>query len=407
MQTDPIRIGDRQLADIIRRRRRDLTAHVIEGLTGSIPRYGEMPDEAVADDLTAAVDRGIRLYLTVLADDREPTELELAEIVDSAAERAEEGFSIEEVLAAYVYGVQLATERLIEEFGAADGRDAMRTSVRSLAFVRTISDALLHREGEDARAVLDARLQADHELLLALLADAVDEGVLARSGRVPAPAQIVLRLAVATHVDEDAGGGRAAIAGRRKLRRLRDAVTARFGDETLSALATTGGVVLIGTDTPLGDGDLRRRLAPSIEALASAAGSAVTASAAAVPTGATAAAGRLTEELLDLAGRLGRGPGLHLLEDLALEHQLTRPGPARRQIAAVLTPIAEHPELIETLRWYLASDRNRRRTALDLGVHPNTVDHRIRRVTDATGGTFDPFRLAAALLAHDAEHADP
>lgn len=130
-----------------------------------------------------------------------------------------------------------------------------------------------------------------------------------------------------------------------------------------------------------------------------------------MPSAETADAARLTAEVLELATRLGRPEGLHLLDDVAHEYQLTRPGPARRHLAAVLDPLEAHPDLLETLRRYLATDGNRRRTALDLGVHPNTVDHRIRRITALLGSPFDPVRLAASLLAHDAEHhaaeADP
>lgn len=72
----------------------------------------------------------------------------------------------------------------------------------------------------------------------------------------------------------------------------------------------------------------------------------------------------------------------------------------------MLDPLADHPELLDTLRRYLDTEGNRRRTALDLAVHPNTVDHRIRRVAGLLAGPFDPVRLAACLLALDAEQLD-
>ncbi|WP_348537137.1 PucR family transcriptional regulator [Nocardia carnea] len=102
------------------------------------------------------------------------------------------------------------------------------------------------------------------------------------------------------------------------------------------------------------------------------------------------------------------------MADLAVEYQITRPGPARRRLAKSLDPLLPQPELLETLSTHLAYERNRQRTARALYVHANTVDYRLRRIARLTG--LDPadseglWHLQAAMIAnaYETTHAsDP
>ncbi|GAA3011523.1 hypothetical protein JCM13580A_62480 [Streptomyces drozdowiczii] len=45
------------------------------------------------------------------------------------------------------------------------------------------------------------------------------------------------------------------------------------------------------------------------------------------------------------------------------------------RIAALLNPVADRPEFLDTLRAYLRHQHDRRVTAHHLGLHPNTVDN--------------------------------
>src|SRR5690606_36329668 len=89
----------------------------------------------------------------------------------------------------------------------------------------------------------------------------------------------------------------------------------------------------------------------------------------------------------------------------AMEYQLTRDGPAGRQLARLLDPLEAHPELFETAQAYLRNDMNRRLTARQLFVHPNTVDYRLRRIGRLTGIDLATAagiaQATAALLARD------
>ncbi|MFB8275220.1 PucR family transcriptional regulator [Nocardia colli] len=208
----------------------------------------------------------------------------------------------------------------------------------------------------------------------------------------------VLALAVPAHPDEDRPGLDRQVVARRKLRRLQSALAALLDGAALSLLSVDGGTVLVpctaSTDAEL-DG-LVRALAEA--ALVPITATVVNARPEEVPT-----AARQAHELLDTAQRMGLDPGLHRFAELALQHQLSRPGIAREVLGNHLTPLDEHPELRDTLQIYIDADLSRLRAAERLGVHPNTVDYRLRRIGELTG--FDPARasglwyLRSALIA--------
>ena len=79
-------------------------------------------------------------------------------------------------------------------------------------------------------------------------------------------------------------------------------------------------------------------------------------------------------------------PGLYQLDDVLLEAILRRSGDLAARLANRLTPVASStPYLIETLAAFLDSDCDRRELARKLYIHPNTLSHRLRRVSELTG----------------------
>jgi sugar diacid utilization regulator len=126
------------------------------------------------------------------------------------------------------------------------------------------------------------------------------------------------------------------------------------------------------------------------------------AAAVAEPAGVPAAVAQNTE-IVELVARTGRAPGLYRLSDVLLDYQLSRPGEALTALACLLRPLEPKPELLQTLETYLREDLDRRLTAAALHVHPNTVDSRIRRITQLIGlsptRAADLPRINAALVA--------
>jgi sugar diacid utilization regulator len=89
--------------------------------------------------------------------------------------------------------------------------------------------------------------------------------------------------------------------------------------------------------------------------------------------------------LAHIATASARPPGLYRLEDLALGYQLSRPGPARAHVSRLLDPLDGRADLLLTLTAFLRRDLDRHTTARVLSVHPNTVLHRLRKITGPTG----------------------
>ena len=91
-----------------------------------------------------------------------------------------------------------------------------------------------------------------------------------------------------------------------------------------------------------------------------------------VGVGELPAADREAGRMLDRAVAIGRpvtaADGVSALVD---------PGAAARFAADLLAPLADRPELLVTVRTWLACNGNWDRTAVELGVHRNSVRHRI------------------------------
>lgn len=90
------------------------------------------------------------------------------------------------------------------------------------------------------------------------------------------------------------------------------------------------------------------------------------------------------------AARLGAGQGrlgeVVVYGDVALQVLLAaNPDVGRTIVQHRLGELLTHPELLRTVRSYLACDRTVTRTADALGVHPNTVSYRLRQIEDVTG----------------------
>ncbi|MER6303387.1 helix-turn-helix domain-containing protein, partial [Kitasatospora sp. NPDC001539] len=268
-----------------------------------------------------------------------------------------------------------------------------------------------------AQSSADRHDTARQSLLSALLAGTPAEEAATRAGiRLPA-GYAVLCLAIAEHPDERSPGVDPGIAAHRKLRRFAAELDHRTRQSALTALTPVGGLVLLPldpepesepTDAAAGEAPWPQ-LAAALAAAARAAGAPVLAGAAAATPGEVPGAAALAYEVLDVARAFGRPPGLHRLDDVLLEYQLTRPSRARARLAALLEPLADGGELLTTLRTHLAGGLNRRHTASALHLHPNTVDYRLRRIAVLTGldpsRPADALRITAAIAARAAEQS--
>ncbi|WP_081951869.1 helix-turn-helix domain-containing protein [Kitasatospora phosalacinea] len=381
-----------------------LAGEVMVRLLDRLPAYHSLPPEQLRGEITRQVERGIRSFVEVLRTGVLPGEAELARIRESSARRADEGVPLESVVGAYHLGAQLCAARVLAEASPTDLPDVATAQDRLLGYLRVVSCAVAAGYVQERQAALGGE-QVSRQALLSRLLEGGDPRAAADRAGIRLPARyLVLSLAIGPHPDEGRPGVNRSVVARRKLRRLRAELERRTDEVPLAALSADGGPVLLPDDSrgPVPD---RTALAALLERLARACGAELTAGATVAAPAEVAAAARLAAEIRQVAEATGRGPGPHLLDDVLVEYQLSRPGPARDALAALLAPLAARPELLGTLRAFLTCGLDRRRTAAKLQVHPNTVDYRLRRTADLTGLDAvrgpDLLTLRAALAAHD------
>ncbi|MFG3617907.1 PucR family transcriptional regulator [Nocardia sp. NPDC047654] len=179
---------------------------------------------------------------------------------------------------------------------------------------------------------------------------------------------------------------------------IRRCLAAECGFPVPALLGPTSGTILIPESCALG-----RRIGDLHPLLSTAARNAITAVAVESATASISEAAGTAHELLDLAIRLRKQSRLYFLDQLAVEYQITRPGPGRDRLVSLLAPLEEHPELMDTLAEFVRQGFDRQRTAHQLCVHANTIDYRMRRISALTGlpSTHAArYRLFAAFTAH-------
>ncbi|NGN65470.1 PucR family transcriptional regulator [Streptomyces sp. A7024] len=386
-----------------------LSRRVTTRLRTELPVYAQLPGEELDGDIADIVQRTLRLFADVIERRRPPDDAELERQRESAGQRAEEGVPLDSILTAYHLGAAMAWEVIAEGAGPGDLTDLQELFALTLDLQRRLTSAV---SGAylDARQVLDAEDHGGrHALLAALLAGEIPPGGRpAGFGMRPAAAYAVLALALGPHPDEDGTGPRAAIAARRKLRRVREVLNAYAGEPALTALDARGGTALLPVppDAPPQDSgavEMWPELCATVRQAADAAGAELYAAAEVAAPGGVPEAVARTGEVVALARRTGRPPGLYRLSDVLLEYQLTRPSAALPQLAALLEPLDGRPELLATVEEYVRCGQDRRVAAEALHVHPNTVDYRLRRVAALTGlsagSASDLAVLRAALVA--------
>ncbi|MBA2807659.1 helix-turn-helix domain-containing protein [Streptomyces sp. KM273126] len=113
---------------------------------------------------------------------------------------------------------------------------------------------------------------------------------------------------------------------------------------------------------------------------------------------------REAEDVLRIVCALGRRPGVHQLDDVAVEFAVVSNPEVSRRLTALIEPVVSRPELLRTLEALIAADGNRARAAADLVIHRSTIDYRLGRIEALTG--HSPVRvrglqtLCTALAAH-------
>jgi hypothetical protein len=379
-----------------------LARRMLAELVRQIPLYSHLPQEQLQGEILDILNYNLAVFFRILREGGKPSADDLAEIRASAARRAEERIPLEAVLTAYHVGALVAWQALCEEARPDERDELLDLATHVMGYIEAVTSGVAGAYLEERQAIYGEEREARRALAESLLADGGSDAAAQRSGQPLAPGYLVAALHIATTPDETDEGVEGAVASRRKLRRLEQVLFAGWRD-ALSLLGASGGTVLIPVRTESA-GPEYERLPELLTSLGDAAGAEVTAGVSFRPgLAGVAVAGTEAAEVLRLALELGRPPGMYVLDDLLVELLVSRPSDAGDRLAAVLAGLDRGPELLETLQGYFDADLDRRSAAAALNIHPNTLDYRLKRISELTGLSTSSARglqvLGAALVA--------
>jgi hypothetical protein len=365
----------------------------------------ELARRPTARPSAPVADATLRLLVRALEAEQLAADDELDALREGAVGRAEESTPLGVLISGCHAAGQVVWAALVDEADSHDG-DALHAAGASLLrLLEQATTAVAEAYVEEEQEIRGEERDARRALATALIAGESYDGPAMRLGVRVAPAYVAIALQLGMSATNDDGvtTGAATVAARQQLRRVHERIDAFAGGPWLGLLDPTGGMVLLPSTPDRVTGLLSElptlisdiRTVTDAEVIAGAAGC--------VGVVAVSRAARQARDVLGIAQRLGRPPGVYLLDDVLLEYQLTRDSDARPLLASLLDPLESNPDLVATLECYFDHELDRRSTATELHVHPNTLDYRLRRISQLTG--LDPGKpsgqqlLSAALTA--------
>jgi hypothetical protein len=340
-----------------------------------IPGYARLPAAGGQDAVVRVIRANVDLCLDWVAGGHAPSPERFEVFRESARDRAAEGMPLEDLLRAYRVGGR-ATWRVLVADAAKDERDALpRAAELIMDYVDQVSSVV-------AEAYLEERshLVSEQERALRALLDALLSGEVLDAGHYRTADRLGMSLSselVAFALAIPGEGARAHAEAAAKLRGV-------------GVLALTEGERVVGLMTP------RHDLSAALQA------SGVAVVDEPVPREHLAASLADVRLGMDCAVREGRA-GVVPVRDLVLDLLLARsPRVAADLRRRILGPLegGSRSDLLKTVSTYVSLGCDRRHAAEQLHIHPNTLDHRLRRARKLTGLDLDdPEDLATMVLA--------
>ncbi|WP_194818593.1 CdaR family transcriptional regulator [Nocardia sp. XZ_19_385] len=371
---------------------RQMVGHFVE----NVAPCGTLPGDAITGDVTTITRVCLEFAVSMLDGNDIPAKL--ARLQEAAAAWAREGVPIDTIHHSIHEGFKIGLDLVVSTADIKDYDNLVGGAKMVLEMLDQITSAISVAYVRELRSVVSEHHTAVHTLTSALLGGHSTSTMARECGISVAASYDVVAVAIPPHREEANPAVDRQVVARRKLRRVQAELATRCANNALSLLSVDGGTVLI----PAGMFE-SAELDALIVQLAQAAQVGITATLVQATPDLIPDAADQAHELLDMVQRLQAVPGLYRFDELALEYQLTRPGPGREYLGSLLNPLDEHPELLETLQRHIANNLNRQRTARVLHVHTNTVDYRLKRIAQLTG--FDPAQpsglwyLRSALVA--------
>ncbi|MFC8384277.1 MULTISPECIES: PucR family transcriptional regulator [unclassified Nocardia] len=375
---------------------RALSRQMVGHFVATVAPCGTLPGDAISGDVTTITRICLEFAVGMLDGRDVPSQLQ--RLQDAASAWAREGVPIDTIHHSIAEGFKIGLDLVVSSASGKDFDSLVGGVKVVMELLDTITAQISLAYVRELRGVVSEHHTAVHTLTSALLGGHSTSTMARECGITIAETYAVFALAIPQHREEANPALDSKVVARRKLRRVQAELAKRCGDSALSLLSVDGGTVLI----PANAFD-REGLTALVAQLSQAAQVGITAAMVETSTTGVPDAADQAHELLDMVQRLEVTSGLYRFDELALEYQLTRPGPGREFLGSLLDPLDQYPELLETLQRHIANNLNRQRTARVLHVHTNTVDYRLKRIGQLTG--FDPTQpsglwyLRSALVA--------
>lgn len=399
-----VALRGRPLAEALEQHRDELAAAMLSRLRADLASYATLASTEPEGPVIDMARLFLGYYIHAFRRRELPTEEMLAPVRRAAERRASGGVPMEDVMSAFHLAAGTVTDEVARLAGAVDAGAAVAVQSFGFDLVRVVAVAVATGYTSERQSILGEEL-ATRQTFVADLLDgtATDESALRAGVRLPA-AYVVAAFSLGERdLPEDDGGVR------RAIRRIQQEAARIVDEPVLWASARSGWIAFV--PRPAGPDWLsmedRVWLAVSHREVQAVVDLPIyTGWAAAAPQDVSEAA-RLAREVCDVVRATHRPPGIYSLDDVLVDYQLTRPSAAQERFKEMLTPLLGRHELLQTLRTYLETGRDRRRTAQLLHLHPNSVDNRLRRCADLSGldatDAEEAIVIRAALLAW---HAD-
>ncbi|ADD40110.1 PucR family transcriptional regulator [Stackebrandtia nassauensis] len=401
-------LGGQPLHQMLRLRAPELARQLTEIIAAHVTTYNNLPDEELQRDIVSLVELNLNLVANTFEHHSPPKPEEMELLWAAAGRGAQDLTPLEDIMTAYHLGGRQATVALFADAAPEDYGDIVEAYSLLLKYNQVVSTVVCEGYMVARESMRSQEQDARHAVVSALLNGERPMNAGALAGVRLASRYLVFTAAIGKHPDEADDKPFAVYAGRSKLDRIRTVLDGFASEPALTVLDPAGGLILAPASDSMMDWKGAREL---VAVVGQAAGAPVWIAGQLATIEEVPAAARLTQEVLDVVRLFGRPPGLYQLSDVLLEYQLTRPSHAMEELASLLDPLAEHPDLQRTLEVYVENGLDRRQAAALLHVHPNTVDYRLRRVVALTGlDPVDPVqlqRIGAALAARRKRVAKP
>lgn len=369
--------------------------YVTDTIAAANSEYANLDPEVLADVVETNA-HNARIYVHAVVHQSRPTSEELASLAEAARRRVNQGISLEAMLCAYRIGARAMWEKLSETRPDLDQRMLTDYTLRYIDWVSSEAERAYLAERDN---LLNSRLEATRLLLSRIVEDdfpTEDERdaavrLLGLNPRQPHVAVVIGAIGRA------GGTGDAILLG--LLHEIR-----RHIPGATSALLRRGAVLLVPTAATSGVEALVER---ALRQSGTESGSVSAGLARPAPTSQSlAGAVREAERARTLGDILYPRRQVHTYEETGFFDLFRQGEPVDTFVATVLgeflgTDRTTKVDLVRTLYVYFTVGMNRRAAATRLGIHPNTLDYRLRQAAKTSKVNLtspeNSFRLQLAV----------